>query len=388
MKNLLLLLCFSLLQISFSTAQIDCNSQIEYFEVNSEILRKKRQIKLQLPRNYDPDSNKTYPLIFVFDGDYLFEPVAGIADYLGYWEEIPEAFVVGINQVGTRIDDGSYDKRDFLPVGSGAQFFDFIQLEVLSYLKDNYNIGEFTVAVGHDYMANFTNFFLFSDRTDFQGYINLSPDIADGLVPYIKERLQTTDDKIWYTLATGSNDVGFLKKKTEDLYNVLEKNENEKVTISFNSFENTNHYTFVGYAIPFSLTKIFAPYTPIDAVEYETKLSKAENPVDYLIEKYDLINSLYDLNEPIRISDIMQVSKLIEKNETWDFYQDLSKVAKRHHTKTLLFDYFSGRYYQEIGKPKRAIKAYLSAYSYEEAGGITKEMVMDEADKLKEIFGY
>ena len=118
----------------FANAQNDCNTQIEYIEVNSEILEATRQLKLQKPRNYDPEAKKTYPLIFVFDADYLFEPVAGITDYLSYWEEIPEAFVVGINQSGTRMSDGRYDKEDFLPTESGAKFFDFIQVEVLPAL--------------------------------------------------------------------------------------------------------------------------------------------------------------------------------------------------------------------------------------------------------------
>ena len=47
-----------------------------------------------------------------------------------------------------------------------------------------------------------------------------------------------------------------------------------------------------------------------------------------------------------------------------------------------------GKYYQGIGEPKKAYKAYKSGYAYEEAGGITKEMILDEADILQEAFGY
>jgi predicted alpha/beta superfamily hydrolase len=365
-----------------------CKAQIEYIEVNSKILKSTRQLKLQIPRNYDSDNKKTYPLIFVFDGDYLFEPVAGIVDYLSYWEEIPEAFVVGINQVGSRMDDGRFDKKEFLPIGTGAQFFDFIQLEILKYMRENYNIGNFAVVVGHDYMANFMNFFLFSNKIQFQGFINLSPDIPDALIPFIKEQLKNSKEKIWYSLTTGSNDLPFLKAKTEQLNETFSTIENDLVSISYKSFENTNHYSLVPYGLPYSLNKIFEPYTPIDDVEFKKKLSKAENPVTYLEDKYELINTLYDVEKPVRIADIMKVSKLIEKNENWELYQDLSKIAKRNHPNTLLFDYFSGRYFQEIGKPKKAIKAYQSGYSYQEAGGITKDMLLDKADKLKEIFGY
>lgn len=370
--------------ISFYTS----NAQIENISVKSRILDGDRGIKIQSPRNYDYNSKKVYPLIIVFDGDYLFEPVAGIVDYLSYWEEIPEAFVVGITQAGQRLEDGKYDTADFLPVSTGAQFFDFIQLEVMKYLKENYNIGNFKIAVGHDYMANFINFFLFSSKSEFQGYINLSPDIPDGFIPFIKDNLQDSEDRIWYSLTTGSNDLKFLKEKTKTIYNSFSEIENELVTLSYKSFENSNHYTFVVNALPFALQGMFEPYTPIDNTEYSTKLSNAEDPVEYLTTKYNDINTLYGLDIKVRIADIMKVSKVITEKEQWESYEDLAKIAKRNHPETLLTDYFLGKYFQEIGKPKRAIKAYQSGYAYEEAGGITKDMMLDEAARLKDIFGY
>ena len=363
-------------------------AQKEYIEVKSSILDQTRKIKVQLPRNYDAEQKKTYPLIFVFDGDYLFEPVAGIVDYLSYWEEIPDAFVVGINQVNSRIDDGNYDRMNFVPIGTGAQFFDFIQLEVLQYLKENYNIAEFSVAVGHDYMANLMNLFLFSDKNPFQGYINLSPDIPEGLLPYIKKELENSKSKIWYSVTTGSEDIMSLKQIAENMNIAFSSITNQNISYSYKSFEDTNHYTFVSYAIPFSLSKIFEPYTPIDKVEYESKLSDAKNPVNYLEDKYNLINTLYGLNKTVRIEDIMQVAKVIEDKETFELYKDLSRLAKKNHPQTLLFNYFLGKYYQKIGKPKKAIRAYENAYAYDEAGGITKDMLLDEADKLKDLFGY
>jgi len=363
------------------------SAQVENVSVNSRILEGSREIKVQLPRNYDFNNKRTYPLIFVFDGHYLFEPVAGIVDYLSYWDEIPESFVVGINQSGSRISDGKFDKNDFLPIGSGAMFFDFIQLEVMKYLKENYNIGEFSVVVGHDYMANFANFYLFSKKTEFQGYINLSPDIPEDFMPYIKDNLELSKDKLWYSLSTAKDDVPFLQEKTKKLSELISEVENKMITTSYKMFETGNHYTFVVNALPFNLMEIFSPYRPIDNTEY-ILLSEAEDPNDYLIKKYEQINELYDLEEKIRIGDIIKVNKLIKEKETWELYKDLARIAKENHPETLLYDYFLGRYFQKIGQPKRAIKAYQSAYSYEEAGGITKDMAIEEANRLKDIFGY
>ena len=64
-----------------------------------------RELKIQLPRNYELNPEQSYPLIVVFDGDYLFEVVAGNVEYNSYWRDMPEAIVVGINQANSRTED-------------------------------------------------------------------------------------------------------------------------------------------------------------------------------------------------------------------------------------------------------------------------------------------
>lgn len=85
MKKTILLLCslIASFQLGFS--------QVEYKVLESEKLQTKRELKIQLPRNYKSNVKKSYPLVLVFDGDYLFEPVAGNVDYYSYWEDMPEA---------------------------------------------------------------------------------------------------------------------------------------------------------------------------------------------------------------------------------------------------------------------------------------------------------
>jgi hypothetical protein len=108
-------------------------SQVKYETIYSEKLGEDREIKIQLPRNYESNSEKRYPIFIVLDGDYLFEPVAGNVDFYSYWEDMPEAIVVGINQLETRIDDGYFDDTNYFQSNSGANFFEFIGMELLPY---------------------------------------------------------------------------------------------------------------------------------------------------------------------------------------------------------------------------------------------------------------
>ena len=127
--------------------------------VHSDQLNSPRELKIQLPRNYDSKAERVYPLIIVLDGDYLFEPVAGNVDYQAYWEDIPECFVVGVNQEIYRSTDFEYDDAGNL-TENGEKFYMFLAKELIPYLESKYRVSAFKVVVGHDDGANFINNFL------------------------------------------------------------------------------------------------------------------------------------------------------------------------------------------------------------------------------------
>lgn len=186
MKKNLLLLAIGLLSTSTF-------AQVLYETIDSEKLGVTREIKIQLPRNYDAEGDILYPIIVVLDGDYLFEPVIGNADYHAYWGDMPESIVVGINQVKSRETDLIYSDISFFPEDGGAQFFEFIGMELIPYLNDNYLTSDFRIAIGHDKSANFINYYLFKDKPLFRGYISLSPDLAPEMAVRLQERLSSID---------------------------------------------------------------------------------------------------------------------------------------------------------------------------------------------------
>ena len=89
--------------------------------IKSNFLNERRAIEIQLPRSYETDVMKNYPLIIVMDGDYMFNLVSGSVDYLSFWGDIPENLVVGISQRDSRFDDSSnLDPIDYTPISSTA----------------------------------------------------------------------------------------------------------------------------------------------------------------------------------------------------------------------------------------------------------------------------
>jgi predicted alpha/beta superfamily hydrolase len=372
------ILCFSVL-----------SSQTIYEEFQSAKLGTSRELKIQLPRNYEENTEKLYPIFIVFDGDYLFEPVAGNVDYYSYWEDMPEAIVVGINQVNSRDEDNHYSDQTYFPVESGAKFFEFIGMELIPYIEDKYRTANFRVAVGHGETANFINYFLFKKEPLFNAYMALSPDLAISMIDNLPTRLSELERKVFYYLATATNDIKPLREDANVLNTRLSVLENKNIFFGFNEFDGPTHYSLPAHAIPNALESIFFVFQPISRKEYTERILTLEtSPVDYLNEKYEMINELFNLKKTVLINDFKAIAAAIEKNKAFEEYEALGKLARKEYPDTLLGNYYLGRFYEETGEPKKAMRTYKSAYILEEIGGYTKDEMLERADAIKRDFGF
>lgn len=380
-KIILLLLCI--------LCSLSASAQILYEEFNSSKLGETRKLKIQLPRNYDTNTEKVYPIVVVLDADYLFEPVAGNVDYFSYWEDMPESIVVGIMQGDTRYEDCNYDDSNFLPADKGADFFEFIGLELIPYIDNNYRTAKFVIAVGHDFTANFINYYLFKDPPLFNGYISLSPDLAPMMEERLPERIPSIESKIFYYLATGTDDIKGLMEISEELNGKLKELKSDQFNFYYDNFEGATHYSLVGRGIPNALEKIFSVYRPISKKEYKEVLMKMDEPVHtYLNEKYTTIKNLFGLSNPIRTNDFIATATAAEKKSQWESLREIATMAKKQYPDANIGDYYMGRYYEETGDPKKAMRTYQGAFDKEEVDFITVDLMLDKADKIKEDFGY
>ncbi|MBT8258316.1 MAG: esterase [Bacteroidia bacterium] len=381
-KNLIILL---LAQLVFSGTF----AQTIYEEFNSYKLGENREIKIQLPRNYDENPDKVYPLFIVLDGDYLFEITAGHTDYYSYWEDMPEVMVVGINQVDSRDKDNYYSEQNSLPVEDGAKFFEFIGMELMPYLLSNYRIANFKVAVGHGESANFINYFMLKDKPIFHAYITISPLLAPDMLQYVPERAQAVSTKTFYYLATSDLDLKPVQEDSNALNADLSTIENSNFIYSYDRFEGATHYTNPAHALPRALESIFYVFQPISKTEFKEKILPLQSsPVTYLMEKYQMIEEQFGLDKKVLINDLKAIEAAIEKNKTFQYYEELGKLARKQYPDTLLGNYYLARYYEENGEPKKAMRTYRSAYILDEIGGITKDLMLEKADAIKADFGY
>ena len=358
-------------------------SQTKYEFIDSDRLGQ-RELKIQLPRNYNKNLEQFYPLIVTLDGDYLFEVVSGNVDYMSYWDDMPDAIVVGINQESSKEDDLYISDEDYFPIRGGAKFYEFLGAELVPYLLEKYRVGIFKIVVGHGDSANFINFFAFKKDPLFQAYISISPSFSPFMEDNLFQLISSNKASMYYYLSTSEEDFKDNRKTILNLNTRLKDIKLETISYKFDDFKTDNHYSLVANSIPSALNHIFSIYKPISRNEYKNELLEIDySPVKYLENKYRKIKDLFGIEKQILLNDFRAVNATIVKKKNMDYYKDLSKLARDNYPDTLLSNLYIGRYYESTGNFRKAIKAYQEAFVYDEIDGITIEELLDRAEKLK-----
>ena len=359
-------------------------SQIKRENFESRKLNSTRELKIKLPDNYDPKSDLKHPVIIVFDGEYLFEPVAGQVDFQTHFDEMPQSIVIGVVQGKERFYDSYYDEVTGLPFESGKRFYDFVAQELLPYIDDKYNTSKFKVAVGHNLMGNFINAFLMDQEPIFQAYINLSPDFKGTMGENVAKRMSFLEDDIFYYMATSDGDIKNINTTVHNTNNAIKEHENLQLTYYFDELKGDSHYTLVTGALSKAMDKIFELYKPLDDKEIEEKILPYEGTLDdYITDRYKRIDDLFGIFKPISEIEFEKLIEVAERREDDESIYRIGKLANKQDPNSSFGTYYMALHAEKIGKTKRAAKYYESALLLEETAHIDKEFIKSKLEDLK-----
>ena len=377
MKHLILaVVC--LLSISVSAQKITDT-------IRSSKLGENRVITIGIPTSYKQNPNKKYPLLVLLDGDYLFDPFQGALKYGNYWDDLPEMIIVGINQLGTREADCEMDKITGLPTEKGEKFFEFVG-EVVAAMQKKYRISPFKIIAGHDITAGFLNTYLYKDQPLFNAYISMSPELPTGMEEQIPERLGKIEGLLFYYQSTADGDLKKMQKRIRDLDEDVKKLNRPTLNYKFDDFKGASHYSLVLHSIPNSLYQFFAAYQPISSNEFNEKIvTLPSGYVDYLINKYEVLDKAMGMKTTIRMNDFKAIEAAILKNKAYGEFDKLADLAYKNYPKSMLSDYHMAMMYEKQGDYKKAAKTYKNAYQKEEVGDLTKDHMLDKADELSKM---
>lgn len=354
--------------------------------IASKKLNTTRNFEVVLPASYENAVEKKYPVLVVLDGEYLLDPFEGNLKYGNYWDDLPEMIIVSIyqNYGETRYNDSAFDAAG-LPAGSGAEFFEFIGMELLPYVEKQYRTQPFRIIAGHDTTAGFLNSYLYKEKPIFDAYISISPDMPYEMEKRVPERLTAIPKLTFYYQAIAEEEEEVTKEKAKILDDNIKINPNFKYR--FDQLKGTTHYSLVGKAIPSALYFIFDGYQPISILEFKTKIATLDKGfTQYLIDKYAYLNDKLSLDIVPRLSDFKAIEAAILKNKAYLELQELSNYAEKHYPKTTLSVYHQAMYYEKMGEYKKAVKEYRKAFSrteLKEVRELTKDYLLTRAEDLK-----
>lgn len=368
---------------------LSCFSQIKTIHFDSGKLQEKRDLYVSLPASYEKNPTKRYPLLILMDGDYLLNPFIGTLTYGAHWDDLPEVIIVGITQGknNQRSSDCGLDEVTGRPDGKSIDFFDFISLELIPTLQRDYRTTNFKIIAGHDLTATFSNFFLYKENPLFDAYICLSPELPVNMENVVSDALASAKKPLFYYLSTADGDDKKMQSRIKDFDSKIQTIKNPNLNYKFENFKEASHFSLVLHSIPTALYQIFAAAQPISVQEYDTKIvTLKEGYVDYLKNKYDVIENSFGIKSPIRINDFKAIEAAIIANKDYNDLDALAVLADKNYPKSMLGDYQLATMFEKKGDNPRAVRYYMSGFNKEEIADLTKDMMFAKAEELKKTY--
>ena len=282
-------------------------------EIKSIVLGEARNINVWLPESYDSDSDKKYPVLYVFDGHQDFFTSASTVQYFSLRGFMPETIVVAIDNSQNRDRDLTPSSSNYAPTGGGADnFHQFLTTELIPEIDDSFKTNSYKTILGASYGGLYVLYELFNYKDFFDAYISISPSVFhdNGLI--FEKALAYCDNP------ASSNKFLFLSLADErfqemrmvfhNLVNLLRDRSMENLKIVVKDYPNETHETtrLVGLndALRNQHQHWFIPFYQRD------------RGLNGLKEHYDLLNKVYSYDIEIPSDALLRAGKsLMRENK-------------------------------------------------------------------------
>jgi uncharacterized protein len=168
-----------------------CLDNTEQFSISSKFVAgEKYVIQVSLPIGYS-STHKSYPVLYVLDGDKSFGMTKEISDWLMWNHEIKDIIVIGISYGqgmdawwNKRARDFTPSKdtifgKDFQNAGGADNFIKFIKNELFPLVCKSYRTNQDSSAIsGLSFGGLLSSYILLTQPAMFQGYIISAPTLV------------------------------------------------------------------------------------------------------------------------------------------------------------------------------------------------------------------
>ena len=281
-QNFLFALLISVLFCSLSTfaqdvnINLDSNSEItpnytELCVIHSKIIDDDYYLYIKLPKNYE-ETNNTYPVIYLLDGDIAFTMAWSTVRYLQYGKHLPEVIIVGIGY-GSLLssDEENMRERDYTiseladrkNSGGGENFLNFLKTELIPYIDSEYRTNPLKRVInGYSFGGLLVMYSFIKENDLFSGYVAGSPYLSTD-VEYLQKLLIEKSEIMKNSKAKLFISYGELedeKKYSKPINRIVEylsEIQFDETNIQKRIFEGGSHFTCPSEAMVYGLKYLF-----------------------------------------------------------------------------------------------------------------------------------
>lgn len=233
--------------------------------LKSEILKENRTINVYLPINYEADSLKIYPVIYLLDGskEEDFIHVAGIVQFGSFsWiNMVPETIIVGIANVDRKRDftypSGAAIDQKELPTSGGSQnFIQFIEKELQPFISANFRTTNTKTLIGQSLGGLLATEILFKAPQLFDNYVIVSPSLwwDDEKLLQCQPSDKLADKSVYIAVGKEGN---VMERVANELHVKLKQLDKSPKNLYFEYFKSKTHGDVLHQAAYNALEKIF-----------------------------------------------------------------------------------------------------------------------------------
>lgn len=253
-----------------------CLDNTEQFSITSKYVAGENYIvQVGLPIGYAP-SKKSYPVLYVLDGDKSFGMTKEIADWLMWSKEIKDIIVVGISygqgmdawwqkraRDYSHCDDTINFKGWFKQTGGAENFLKFVKNELFPVINKNYKTNQDSTAIMGISLGGMLNtYVLFTQPDLFKGYIIIAPCLVWNNESILKMEVEYFSNhkdlnKLVYMTYGSLDSKEIIINSTNELVQTIQKRNYEGLKFTPRIFEGETHISVFSTALTNGLKTIF-----------------------------------------------------------------------------------------------------------------------------------
>ncbi|NME66572.1 alpha/beta hydrolase-fold protein [Flammeovirga aprica] len=320
------------------------NYDVEYIS-SKHYPGEERPLRIFLPNGYN--SNKKYPVIYVLDGEALFNPSIACISILQANANIngnfiPECIVVGIDNVDRGRDlSPNWGTTKGLPISEftpeGELFYKSILEEIVPFINDKYSVSGHNTLIGHSDGGNFVTKVYLKDNDVFDGIIALSVNDFEG---YFQQNfLDNKKENKDYFIGYGSKDDEF------NLFGAYLDNQKELSENIVAQKYNADHITLPNSSLFDAVKFIFRDYK-----NYDSLIGKMYND-SFSYKAFERayeeqMITKYGVSEPIGYDVTYLLNQARDQNNTFVFNKILNELEQSKFLQLQVMFYYANEFNQ------------------------------------------